>query len=313
MKSPFAVVAESESTGTGLAIPLGDPKQVFKLGGSLPFVKAVEEHVATLKPMLDISTKEGRAFIASTAFKIARTKTYAFAKAKEISAVYKAMAKEVDDEANQMSKSLDRLKHDTRRPLTEWEERDLKRNAEFETKIGEIFDACLFVGTPTVEAIQARMAKLRAYESDQWFEFADRAHAALKESIPALAALLTRAEREAADRAELEELRAFKSKQPPSAYQTGGTTGRETLGGELIPPQAAEAVNVHMKQTAPMPQITKELLEDSSRVPRLVDFYANDADDDILNDLMQIVDIDQAADIIAAIKAGKIRHVQIVY
>ena len=208
MKSPFTTVAESESTGTGLAVPLGDPKQVFKLGGTLPFVQAVRDHVASLKPLLDVSTKDGRSLIASTAYKIARTKTFAFAKAKELSAVYKAIAKEIDGEADNMSTELDKLKHETRAPLTEWEERDAARNGEFETRIGEIYDACLFVGAPTIEAIQARMAKLRGYQSIAWYEYSDRAMAAFAQALPALEEMLKTAEKAEADRVELEELRA---------------------------------------------------------------------------------------------------------
>ncbi len=288
MTSPFTTKAESESIGTGLAVPLGDPKTVFRLGGTLPFVRAVEEHVAALKPQLDISTETGRDFIRSTAYKIARTKTFAFAKAKELSAVYKAMGKEIDTEAEEMSKALDKLKHEIRRPLTEWEERDSVRNADYETKLGEIYNACLFVGAPTVEAIQARLAKLRGYESIDWAEYSERAKQGFAECFPALWEMLAKAEKDEADREELEELRKLKASMPvePVPFKPSFNIGVVTteMLGEAIPPKAT---------------------------PTTPDF------DDTIADLLALktvlLDYDQAWDVLNAIKAGKIRHVTISY
>ena len=297
MKSPFTTVAESESTGTGLAVPLGDPKQVFKLGGTLPFVQAVRDHVASLKPFLDVSTKDGRSLIASTAYRIARTKTFAFAKAKELSAVYKAIAKEIDGEADNMSTELDKLKHETRAPLTEWEEKDKERNGEFETRIGEIYDACLFVGAPTIEAIQQRMAKLRGYQSIAWYEYSDRAMEAFKQSIPALEAMLEVAEKAEADRVELEELRAYRANRGVELPTVIADFGAEFIppkpDGEAIPPRGETIIGSGLT-----------LNEDAHRTQ--IEY-------EIEIGLALIVDYDKASDIVSAIKAGKIRHVQIVY
>ncbi len=286
MKSPFAQTVETESPGTGLAVPLGDPSEIFKPGGSQPFVQAVQEHVARLKPQLDISTETGREFIRSTAYKITRTKTYAFAKAKELSGALKARAKEIDTEANDMSNELTKLSHETRRPLTEWEDRDKERAGAFEIKLGEIYNSCLFVGAPTIEAIQARMAKLRSYEGIDWQEYRERAEQGFAECFPALTVMLAKAEKDEADRVELEELRKLKAIANRFANPLKIAVEPD---GEAIPPRATIA-----EQVSSEPSVLT-------------------AEEEAMFDLAEIVDIDQATDILDAIKAGKIRHVQIVY
>ncbi len=282
MKSPFAQTVEAESPGTGLAVPLGDVKEVFRPGGSTSFVEAVVLHVEKMK--LDISTKEGRNEIASVAYKIARTKTYAYAKAKELSKRYKDKAKEIDAEAEWMAKELDLLKHATRKPLTDWENEGAERAADYEMKLGEIYNSCLFVGAPTIEAIQARMAKLRSYQSIDWQEYRERAETGFSECFPALSAMLAEAEQKEADRVELEELRKLKAQRDDNFEMV--QHGRALERGEAIPPRA-EAVKAHDHQFC--------------------------AENEIIDDMMLIIDPDQAADMVKAIKAGKIRHVQIVY
>ncbi len=319
MQSPFAQVVEAEAPGTGLAVPLGDVNEVFKPGGSTAFVQAVEEHVATLKPQLDISTETGREFIRSTAYKITRTKTYAFAKAKELSGALKAKAKEIDTEANHMSGELTKLSHEIRGPLTAWEDRDAKRAGDYELKLGEIYNACLFVGAPTIEAIQSRMAKLRSYQSIGWQEYRERAETGFAECFPALQAMLAKAEKDEADRVELEELRAMKVKLPgrgtimhdspavsyedPNACPicdkvwdrhccAGCGYAVAKQDGEAIPPRA---------EMKPLHTITLEAVRKS------------EIDLEFCWDLRPWLDYDQAQDVLDAIKAGKIRHVQIVY
>ena len=290
MQSPFAQTVEPESPGTGLAVPLGDVNEVFKPGGLAPFVAAVKEHVASLKPKLDVSTEEGRAFIVSTAYKITRTKTFVAGKAKGAADALKAQAKDIMTEADFMSSELSKLSTATRQPVTDRENEGAERAADYELKLGEIYNACLFAGAPTIELIQQRMAKLRGYESIDWQEYRERAETGFAECFPALKEMLRKAEQYEADRKELEDLRAFKA-----STRTSETVFGEYLDsftnpdGEAIPP----------------------------RLDPVEELGQQDKDDIAVGDLLalknSLLDYDQAWDIINAIKAGKIRHVTINY
>ena len=175
--------------------------------------------MASLKPSLDVTTEEGRALIASTAYKIARTKTFADELGKKESDPLKAEAKRIDAERKTMCAEMDALKHETRAPLTEWEERTQKRAADFETKLGEniqfVFSS---VGSPSVQAIQqwsGQASRVQRRSEDGMNTAREPAKHSLG-LIPALKDLLVKAEREEADRAELEELRRLEGEVWPS-------------------------------------------------------------------------------------------------
>ena len=311
MKSPFATTAESESTGTGLAVPLGDVGEVFKPNGSLPFIQAVRQKVVELKPKLDPSTHEGKELIISTAYKVTKTKTYAFGKAKTLADSLKSRAKEIMLEAEFMSGELAILARDTRQPVTDLENKDAARNGEFETRIGEIYDACLFVGAPSIEIIQARMAKLRGYQSIAWYEYSDRAMEAFKQSIPALEAMLEVAEKAEADRVELEELRALKANLSQAHYAPN-----ECFPGTSHWQLCEHGVNVAEGDWCGQcngPIDGEAIPPRGEKFPDIVATSQTDLEGEAFNDLADIIDLDRAADVLEAIKAGKIRHVQIVY
>lgn len=283
MKSPFAQTVEAEQPGTGLAVPLGNITTTFRPGGSKRFIAAVYAEIARLKPQLDVSTEEGRALIISTAYKVTKTKTFAFGKAKHRADAFKARAKDVMKEADFMAGELTKLSHAVRKPVTDYENKDAERNADYEMKLGEIYNAPLFVGGPTIEAIQDRIGKLMLYQSIDWQEYRERAEQGFAECFPALQAMLAKAEKDEADRVELEELRAMRAQLEAPHHATA------FIDGEAIPTRA-----IMTEQVAAEPSVLT-------------------VDEEVMFDLSNIVDFDQAVDVVKAIKAGKIRHVQIVY
>ncbi len=80
---------------------------------------AIRKETATFVP--DISTPEGRKEVASTAYKIARSKTTIDNAGRELVADWKKKSGEVDAMRKKARDYLDALKDEVRAPLTEWE------------------------------------------------------------------------------------------------------------------------------------------------------------------------------------------------
>ncbi len=335
MTSPFAQTAPAE---TGLAIPEIDAAIVFKPGGSTPFIKMVREHVATQN--LDISTDDGKNFVRSFAYKIARTKTEGVRRADARMEDAKKLIADVNSEKKFFVAEMEKIHHEVRDPLTLWENRDKERQGAHEQALGEIFDACVFIGTPTIQALKDRLAKIEGYAKRNWEEYAPRATSALEQSKPALEAMLAKAEKAEADRLELEESRrkikaleneakerkrqddlaeaarqatvkaeakAAEEKQraamapAPKTLWTPGSYERISS-----PPVKAEPVPPRPSEFTPLALATWEAQKNPPPEPVNID-------DEIAEALCEFVDPDQAADIVQAIKDGKIPHVQIVY
>lgn len=84
-----------------------------------PLIEAIEKEARSLVP--DVTTKKGRDAIASMAHKVARSKTYIDNAGKDLVAELKALPKQIDERRRIARERLDALKDEVRRPLTEWE------------------------------------------------------------------------------------------------------------------------------------------------------------------------------------------------
>lgn len=114
-----------------------DPRALFVPGGLDHILKQIDHEARSLVP--DISTREGREAIASTAAKVARAKTYLDGLGKDYVAELKALPKKIDAVRKDMRDRLDALKDDVRRPLTDWEaarEEEARQQNETITWIG---------------------------------------------------------------------------------------------------------------------------------------------------------------------------------
>ncbi|MFH7094632.1 hypothetical protein ACHWI2_18880, partial [Klebsiella pneumoniae] len=78
----------------------------------------------------DVTTKKGRDAIASMALKVARSKTYIDNAGKDLVAELKALPKQIDESRRVVRERLDALKDEVRRPLTEWEAEQERIKAE---------------------------------------------------------------------------------------------------------------------------------------------------------------------------------------
>lgn len=119
-----------------------DVVELFMKGETQVVLDAIKKEVKSFAP--DLETKKGRADIASLAHKVARSKTYLEDIGKGIVAEWKAKSKKVDSERKHIRETLDDLKEEIRRPLTDFENKEKERVAKLDARLEE-FKAWLYV------------------------------------------------------------------------------------------------------------------------------------------------------------------------
>lgn len=164
--------------------------------------KLAKEEVA----QYDIATANGRKAIASVAYKVAKSKTFLDDLGKDMVEDWKAAAKKVDANRKLIRDSLDALKEEVRKPLTDWENAEQERKSLRESRIKEITDLRL-AQYDNVNAVDDAIAKIVAAADFDWMEYLEQAQdvaTVSKTMLEAKKAELLKAE---AERAELERLR----------------------------------------------------------------------------------------------------------
>lgn len=123
---------------------------LFAEGGTADVIAQIEAEARSVIP--DVSTAKGRKQIASTAAKVARSKTYLDGLGKELVSDLKKQTGAVDQERRAMRERLDALKIEVRQPLTEFEDAEQAKQQAFIDRISKI-------GGETPQGV----AELRAY------------------------------------------------------------------------------------------------------------------------------------------------------
>ena len=93
--------------------------EVFKTGGTDSIINKIKEQALSFIP--DTTTQRGRKEIASIAARVASSKVALDKAGKELVAGIKEQSKAIDAERKKMRDSLDVLKEEVRKPLTDWE------------------------------------------------------------------------------------------------------------------------------------------------------------------------------------------------
>lgn len=93
--------------------------EVFKTGGTDSIINKIKEQALSFIP--DTTTQKGRKEIASIAARVASSKVALDKAGKELVAGIKEQSKAIDAERKKMRDSLDSLKEEVRKPLTDWE------------------------------------------------------------------------------------------------------------------------------------------------------------------------------------------------
>lgn len=182
--------------------------------GMDPYIALVRKHVSEFTP--DVSTAKGRREIASTAAKVARSKTLLDDVGKALVADLKELPKKIDATRKYWRDTLDQIKEDVRRPLTEWEDAEDARVAKHEAAIRQLEDFAAGKVSGTVPPNETDFTRALAQidgmgPGDDGEDFAD-AYRRLKErATETITNLRASAIKAAAEAAELEALRREKA------------------------------------------------------------------------------------------------------
>jgi hypothetical protein len=140
---------------------------VFPIGQVDRLVDVIEKEVLSIVP--DTTTAKGRKEIASTAYKVAQSKTYLDNLAVKCKEEAQAKVKAVDAERRGLRDRLDLLKTKVREPLTLWEDAEKKRIEEekAEQEYNAAFDEAikehdLYLRNKAIEEKEAALAKEEA-------------------------------------------------------------------------------------------------------------------------------------------------------
>lgn len=166
--------------------------------------EAVDKHIP------DLTTKGGRDAIASTAYKVSRTKTALIAQGKKLTEGWRDQTKKVNAACNTIEERLDTLRDDVRKPLTEWEDAETARVAGLKARL-EALVGLSKVGFGRTSADLAELyaeAEKTPMGVEHWEEFAPQAAVAREDALDTLKRLFATAKKQEDDALELERLRA---------------------------------------------------------------------------------------------------------
>lgn len=182
--------------------------EVFTDGGLGPIIKKIEQEVLALVP--DISSEKGRKEIASTAYRVARTKTALDEMGKGLTEDWKKKSKAVDVERGRAWDRLESLQKIVRAPLTEWENKEKERVSKLEEAIREIEAADSYTSQNwqvlSIECMQDRLNEISEDKID-WQEFQSRATAVKEKTCASIKEAIAKKQKHEAEQAELARLR----------------------------------------------------------------------------------------------------------
>jgi len=215
-------------------MPLEDlnPVTVFSEGGLDELLAKIDKEARSHVP--DLETDKGRKAIASIAAKVSKSKTYLDGLGKDLVSEWKNQAKVVDNKRKIMRDTLDELKIDVRKPLTEWENEEKERVDKITNLLQEILvlgntciEQCL---TLSLDTMKENLAEISGEDPDNLREFKDRYDDVKSSSIKKIQESIERREKHDSDQKELEDLRIEKEKRDESdriALEAEKTAERE--------------------------------------------------------------------------------------
>ncbi|MEO1092224.1 MAG: hypothetical protein AAFX81_16485 [Pseudomonadota bacterium] len=178
---------------------------VFTTGPD-PLLEEIEAAVRAHKP--DVTTKAGRDEIASLAYKVARWKTSLDDAGKALNAERRRQNEAVDKHRQRIRDHLDELKKEALRPLDAWKKEEQERVNALKASLQALEFSPDLRDAPSGE-IAAEIDRIKTIVvDDTWQEFKVEAEIQQARALHSLAELLVKAQKDEADRLELERLRA---------------------------------------------------------------------------------------------------------
>jgi len=306
------------STELMIELPKQNALQVFvENGGIEPYLEKIRKEALALVP--DISTKKGRAEIASMAAKVARSKTYLDEAGKNLCdqerAKIDATLSAVLQSRKMLRAALDDLRDEVRKPLTDWENNESERKGRIEARI-EAMKRFPEIGSDAV-AIEKHLKRLELTEIDESFgEYTAEAAISRTHAIRDCQARLDAQIKIENDLKELEELRiknseqAQKDRENEIAEHAAYVATKEAESKARIEIEAANKVIAAQKEKE---RINKEKKEkaDAEENARIADAeYRQRVIEESIQSFMDIgFSHDQASKITLAVVNSKIKNV----
>ena len=203
-----------DTTGTAMAIPQGSALEaVFRTkDGVDPIIDRIQREVRAHAP--DLTTKKGRDAIASLAHKVSKSKVALDDAGKALTEDAKKHIAAVDAARKKVRDTLDALRDECRKPLTDWEAAEERRIAACKAAIHGFIHHGM-TGEETSAEIRAKAEAMKAVPVGPDFgEFEDQANGARDATLVALRSLYQLAKLREDQAAELEALRAEKAAGP---------------------------------------------------------------------------------------------------
>lgn len=170
-------MSDAAAPTTALALIEGktlNAAEVFKPGGVRTILDGIRQQVATFSG--DISTDKGRKEIASLAYKIARSKTALDGMGKQLTDQYRQQAEKVHEERRLITKELDELAQQVRKPLTDWENAEKARVAEHEAALRRLGEFGVVISELSSADVRLRLEQAKTFAGGRdWQEFRQRA------------------------------------------------------------------------------------------------------------------------------------------
>lgn len=185
--------------------------EVFSEDGIDKLITSVEEKVGEFKA--DLSTATSRKAIASMAANVARSK-------KPIDDMGKKLAKEIIAGREKFSTAMDRIRDETRKPLTNWEATEGVRIQAHKNNIKDIESFSLVLDKSlAADFLREQYKSLEEIdvESDSWEEFKQKAVIAKASALTLLGAAISDRQQFEDDQAELESLREAETQRQAQA------------------------------------------------------------------------------------------------
>lgn len=180
---------------------------IYGRAGLDHFYEKVRAEVSSEVP--DLATAKGRARIASLAANVSKSKVAVEKPGREYLKQLKDLPKKIEAELREFTDKMDKLRDETRKPLTDWENAEKARADGHKEKINHIVSYRYARTDVTSAQMGALIETLESQHIDSSFEeFEAEAHREKAESIAFLKATHERLIKHEAEQAELARLRA---------------------------------------------------------------------------------------------------------
>lgn len=180
---------------------------IFVAGGLSRFIDSVKDEVCAEVP--DLTTKKGRDRIASLSSTVSKRKAAVEKPGRDYLRHIKSLPKVVEDELREFVITMNTLRDQVRKPLTDWEIAEQARKDHHVDAVQAIHDFALDLADINAAVLLESIASVEAVQmGDHWEEFETDAARAKESTLTKLRAALTARQQYEAGQAELVRLRA---------------------------------------------------------------------------------------------------------